>query len=180
MEIADICPSDIKSPPRAKLSSAPMRTRPWAGPGAGAHRHISGIKQGTPDGPLHRRHALSERRVRPRMAGFRPARSGQPSSVSLGSWAVGEAVELGQGANRFKPGDLVHGSMLHQPKNGRRRADLFALARPASRRRGPSPTRPCSPCGHAQVKVGDRVAVFGCGVLGCWPPRSPVCRAPRR
>ncbi len=89
--------------------------------------------------------------------------------VSLGSWAVGEIIELGPGAARFKPGELVHGSMLHQPTNVLAEADLFPLA-PALPAEGALFTDPAlfalAAVHDAQVKVGDRVAVFGCGVLG--------------
>ena len=101
---------------------------------------------------------------------FVPRDPAQPFyPVSLGSWAVGEVIELGPGGARFELGDLVHGSMLHQPTNVMGESDLFGLAPnlPAGGALFTDPALFALAAVHdAQVKVGDRVAVFGCGVLG--------------
>lgn len=144
---------------------------PALGPGQVRVRtRMSGIKQGTEmalyTGATPFREADFDRDWR----AFVPRDAAQPFyPVSLGSWAVGEVVELGPGANRFKPGDFVHGSMLHQPSNVLAEADLFPLA-PSLPAEGALFTDPAlfalAAVHDAQVKVGDRVAVFGCGVLG--------------
>jgi threonine dehydrogenase-like Zn-dependent dehydrogenase len=89
--------------------------------------------------------------------------------ITLGSWLVGEVVEAGSGVTRFKVGDKVHGGMAHRPMNVRPEETLFPLAE------GMKPemalfTDPAifalGAVHDAQIKVGDRVAVFGMGALG--------------
>ncbi len=89
--------------------------------------------------------------------------------INLGSWLVGEVIEVGTEVMRFKVGDLAHGEMAHRPTNVRPESALFPL------RTGMKPehalfTDPAifalTAVHDAQLKVGDHVAIFGMGALG--------------
>jgi threonine dehydrogenase-like Zn-dependent dehydrogenase len=89
--------------------------------------------------------------------------------VSLGSWAVGEVIEVGAAVTRFKVGDLAHGEMPHRPTNVRPESKLFHL-KPGMKPEHALFTDPTifalGAVHDAQIKVGDRVAIFGMGALG--------------
>jgi threonine dehydrogenase-like Zn-dependent dehydrogenase len=89
--------------------------------------------------------------------------------MNLGSWLVGEVIEVGSEVMQFKVGDKVHGEMAHRPTNVRDENRLYLL------RDGMQPevaifTDPTifalGAVHDAQVKVGDNVAIFGMGALG--------------
>ncbi len=131
---------------------------------------ISGIKQGTEMALYTGATPFRTSEFDQEWRAFVPRNSDKPFyPVGLGSWAVGEVSEIGPDVTRFKPGDLAHGSMFHQPTNTMAEADLFALA-PGLPAEGALFTDPAlfalAAVHDAQVKVGDQVAVFGCGVLG--------------
>jgi len=131
---------------------------------------ISGIKQGTEMALYTGATPFMTSEFDREWRAFVPRNPDKPFyPVGLGSWAVGEVSEIGPDVTRFKPGDLVHGSMLHQPTNVLAETDLFPLAQnlPAEGALFTDPALFALAAVHdAQVKLGDRVAVFGCGVLG--------------
>ncbi len=89
--------------------------------------------------------------------------------TNLGSWLVGEVIEVGNAVTRFKTGDKVHGGMAHRPTNVRSEDTLFPLA-PDMEPETALFTDPAlfalGAVHDAQIKVGDRVAIFGMGALG--------------
>ena len=87
----------------------------------------------------------------------------------LGSWLVGEVIEVGEGVTRFKVGDLVHGGLPHRPTNVAPASQLFAL--------GPNMTPETAlftdpaifalnAVHDARLKLGDLAAVYGLGAIG--------------
>jgi 2-desacetyl-2-hydroxyethyl bacteriochlorophyllide A dehydrogenase len=89
--------------------------------------------------------------------------------TNLGSWLVGEVVEVGSRVRRFKVGDLVHGGMPHRPTNVILEEKLYPLKAGMKPETAlfTDPTIFALQAVHdAQIKVGDRVVVFGMGALG--------------
>ncbi len=89
--------------------------------------------------------------------------------TNLGSWLVGAVIEVGSAVTRFKAGDKVHGGMAHRPTNVRPENALFPLASSMKSETALFTDPAIFALGavhDAQVKVGDRVAVFGIGTLG--------------
>lgn len=88
---------------------------------------------------------------------------------NLGSWLVGEVIETGSAVTRFKVGDRVHGGMPHRPTNVRHQDWLYPLA-PGMKPETALFTDPAifalGAIHDAQVKVGDKVAIFGMGAIG--------------
>jgi threonine dehydrogenase-like Zn-dependent dehydrogenase len=87
----------------------------------------------------------------------------------LGSWLVGEVVEVGPGVTRFRVGDLVHGGLVHRPTNVARAEQLYPLAPNMSPETAlfTDPALFALNAVHdAQLKLGDVVAVFGLGAIG--------------
>lgn len=88
---------------------------------------------------------------------------------NLGSWGVGEVTEVGADVTQFKVGDRVHGEMAHRPTNARPASKLFHL-KPGMKPEHALFTDPTifalGAVHDAQIKVGDRVAIFGMGALG--------------
>src|SRR5574341_1316892 len=88
---------------------------------------------------------------------------------TLGSWAAGVVLNTGPEAIGFKPGDLVHGEWKHRqtvlladamlyPISGSADCDTMVFTDPA---------RFALAAVHdAEIKLGDRVAVFGMGAIG--------------
>lgn len=87
----------------------------------------------------------------------------------LGSWLVGEVIEVGEGVSRFRVGDLVHGGLPHRPTNVARAEQLYPLG-PNMAPETALFTDPAifalNAVHDAQVKLGDNVAVFGLGAIG--------------
>ncbi len=130
---------------------------------------ISGIKQGTElalysgGTPFREASFDLEQRV------FMPRAEAAPFyPVALGSWVVGEVIEIGAAVTGFKPGDRVHGSMLHKPTNVKPARELFALGDlQAETALFTDPAFFALAAVHdAGIKLGDSIAVFGCGILG--------------
>ena len=131
---------------------------------------VSGIKQGTEMALYTGATPFAHSEFDLAWRSFLPRDSATPFfPVNLGSWAVGDVVEVGQDTQKFKVGDAVHGSMLHKPTNVKHESELFLL------RQGFAPeaalfTDPAlfalAAVHDAQIKLGDNVAVIGCGVLG--------------
>ncbi len=87
----------------------------------------------------------------------------------LGSWLVGEVIEVGEGVTRFRVGDLVHGGLPHRPTNVARVEQLYALG-PSINPETALFTDPAifalNAIHDSQLKLGDYAAVFGLGAIG--------------
>ncbi len=87
----------------------------------------------------------------------------------LGSWLVGEVLEVGAEVTRVAVGDRVHGGMSHRPTNVVDENKLYRLP-PGLKPEVALFTDPSifalTAVHDGQVKIGDRVAVFGMGALG--------------
>jgi threonine dehydrogenase-like Zn-dependent dehydrogenase len=131
--------------------------------------HVSGIKHGTElalyagDTPFREKAFDGELRL------FVPRENTSFYPCNLGSWLCGDVAEVGAAVTRFKVGDMVHGEMAHRPTNVAREVNLFPLASGMKPEIAvfTDPTIFALGAVHdAQVKVGDRVAIFGLGALG--------------
>jgi len=87
----------------------------------------------------------------------------------LGSWLVGEVIEVGEGVTRLRVGDIVHGGLPHRPTNVARAEHLYLLG-PNMKPETALFTDPAlfalNAVHDAQIKLGDNVAVFGLGAIG--------------
>lgn len=88
---------------------------------------------------------------------------------TMGSWAAGIVTKVGPAVRSLKPGDLVHGEWRHRqtvikPENSVYRippgvdSETMVFSDPARFALGA--------VHDAQIKLGDRVAVFGLGAIG--------------
>jgi threonine dehydrogenase-like Zn-dependent dehydrogenase len=133
---------------------------------------VSGIKHGTEmalyqgNTPfIEKEFDLEYRLFRPRddqdAMGFYP--------TYLGSWLVGEVIEVGAAVMRFKVGDLVHGGMPHRPTHVVAAERLYSLKADMAPETAlfTDPTIFALGAAHdAQIKVGDDIAIFGMGAIG--------------
>lgn len=130
---------------------------------------VSGIKHGTELNIYRGKTPFLTRAFDPVYRMFLPRDGHSLYPANLGSWLVGEVTEVGGAVTRFKIGDKVHGGMAHRPTNVRPEDTLFPLAE----RLKPETALFTDPAifalgavHDAQIKVGDRVAVFGMGAIG--------------
>ncbi len=87
----------------------------------------------------------------------------------LGSWLVGQVIEVGEAVTRLHVGDLVHGGLPHRPTNVARAVQLYPLAPNMSPETAlfTDPALFALNAVHdAQLKLGDVVAVYGLGAIG--------------
>jgi threonine dehydrogenase-like Zn-dependent dehydrogenase len=86
----------------------------------------------------------------------------------LGSWLVGEVVEVGPGVTRFAVGELVHGGLPHRPTNVARAENLYPLGSmlPETALFTDPALFALNAVHDASLKVGDVAAVFGLGAIG--------------
>lgn len=133
---------------------------------------VSGIKHGTElalyrgTAPFFASRFDAEYRL------FLPAESGAMYPCNLGSWLVGEVSEVGEvgeGVTSFRVGDFVHGKMPHRPSHMCLEDEVYPLA-PGMNPETAIFTDPAifalQAVHDAQIKVGDRVAIFGMGAIG--------------
>lgn len=130
---------------------------------------VSGIKHGTEMALYRGKTPFKTKRFDSEYRMFMPEEDHSLYPTNLGSWLSGEVIEVGRDVTRFKVGDRVHGGMPHRPTNVRSEDRLYRLAE------GMAPetvlfTDPSifalGAVHDAQIKVGDRVAIFGMGALG--------------
>jgi threonine dehydrogenase-like Zn-dependent dehydrogenase len=85
-----------------------------------------------------------------------------------GSWGAGKIVEVGEGANRFRVGDRVHGPFGHRPTHviaEERLKPLGDLSLEAALLFDPA-LFALAIVHDSEAKIGDRVAIFGMGAIG--------------
>ncbi len=130
---------------------------------------VSGIKHGTEMSLYGGDTPFKDQFFDPELRMFLPGEGKGLYPCRLGSWLVGDVIEVGSAVTQFAVGDRVHGEMPHRPTNAIAESKLFPL------KPGMAPelavfTDPTifalSAVHDAQVKVGDDVAVFGMGALG--------------
>lgn len=128
---------------------------------------ISGIKSGT-EMAIYRGTAptLTHRFDRELRLFLPRKKPGYPAR--LGSWSVGEVVEVGAGVSRFRVGDRVHGGMNHRPTNVARDTKLYPLGdlEPETALLTDPLLFALQSVHDAEVKVGDAIAIFGMGLIG--------------
>jgi threonine dehydrogenase-like Zn-dependent dehydrogenase len=130
----------------------------------------SGIKIGTEMSLYTGQTPFLNQRFDPALRLFQPIQEhGGLYPCNLGSWLVGRVIEIGTAVTTFRVGDLVHGGMAHRPTNICDESALYLL----HPRMNPETALFTDPAifalqavHDAQIKVGDRVAVFGLGALG--------------
>lgn len=130
---------------------------------------VSGIKHGTElalyrgTAPFFASRFDAESRL------FLPAESGAMYPCNLGSWLVGEVSEVGGEVTRFQVSDFVYGKMPHRPSHVRLEDEVYPLGLAMNPETAvfTDPAIFALQAVHdAQIKVGDRVAIFGMGALG--------------
>jgi threonine dehydrogenase-like Zn-dependent dehydrogenase len=130
---------------------------------------VSGIKLGTEMALYSGETPFRDQQFDADLRLFRPAPDKGLYPCSLGSWLVGEVVETGSAARRFKVGDRVHGGLAHRPTHTCKEANLYPLAaelKPETALFTDPAIFALQAVHDAQIKVGDEVAVFGMGALG--------------
>jgi threonine dehydrogenase-like Zn-dependent dehydrogenase len=87
----------------------------------------------------------------------------------LGSWAAGVVVATGPWVTTLRPGDLVHGEWKHRQTAILSETRLYRVASPeqAEIMLFTDPAKFALAAVHdAEIKLGDRVAIFGMGAIG--------------
>lgn len=131
---------------------------------------LTGIKSGT-EMALYRgttpflthRFDLETRLFGPRSPDSAPFYPWRP-----GSWGVGKIIEVGEGVERFQKGERVHGPFSHKPTHVMHESRLFPLGdlTPEAALLSDPALFALAIVHDAEVKVGDRVAIFGMGAIG--------------
>jgi threonine dehydrogenase-like Zn-dependent dehydrogenase len=88
---------------------------------------------------------------------------------AMGSWAAGIVRKVGPDVRRFQPGDRVHGEWKHRETAIKPEGMIYAIPAQADGETMvfTDPARFALAAVHdAQIKLGDRVAVFGMGAIG--------------
>jgi threonine dehydrogenase-like Zn-dependent dehydrogenase len=134
---------------------------------------VSGIKHGTEINHYRGTNPFADEFFDPVLRLFRKPREGETIKPffpqPIGSWAVGVVRALGAEVRAFKVGDMVHGQWLHRQTVIKTMDMLYPV--PASVDAETivftDPTRFALAAIHdAQIKLGDRVAIFGLGAIG--------------
>ena len=88
---------------------------------------------------------------------------------TLGSWAAGVVLSVGPDARIFKPGDLVHGEWKHRQTFIKPEGAFYPIPAQVDGETMvfTDPARFALAAIHdAEIKLGDRVAIFGLGAIG--------------
>src|SRR4030095_4103887 len=88
---------------------------------------------------------------------------------TLGSWAAGVVLKVGPEVRTFQPGDLVHGEWKHRQTALKTEASLYRIPKKVDEETMvfTDPARFALAAIHdAEIKLGDRVAIFGLGAIG--------------
>jgi 2-desacetyl-2-hydroxyethyl bacteriochlorophyllide A dehydrogenase len=130
---------------------------------------VSGIKTGTEMALYKGKTPFLNGRFDPEYRLFFPAEGNALYPCNLGSWMVGEVMERGSAVTELRLGDHVHGNMAHRPTNVKPENELYVVPEGMSLETEVfvDPVIFALQAVHdAQIKVGDRVAVFGMGAIG--------------
>jgi threonine dehydrogenase-like Zn-dependent dehydrogenase len=87
----------------------------------------------------------------------------------LGSWATGVVLKVGPEVRTFQPGDLVHGEWKHRQTALKTETALYRIPKKVDEETMvfTDPARFALAAIHdAEIKLGDRVAIFGLGAIG--------------
>jgi len=134
---------------------------------------VSGIKHGTELNIYRGTLPFAEELFDADLRLFRPPRADEQIAPffphTMGSWAAGVVRKVGPDVRRFRPGDLVHGEWKHRETVIKPEKTLYAIPAQADGETMvfTDPARFALAAVHdAQIKLGDRVAVFGLGAIG--------------
>lgn len=129
---------------------------------------LSGIKHGTELNLYEGKTPFLHKRFDPELRLFVADDNPSFYPTFLGSWAVGDVIEVGADVHNFAVGDRVFGPMPHRPENVTKTARLYPLGEldPAAAVFTDPGIFALTAVQDAQIKVGDHVAVFGMGALG--------------
>ena len=134
---------------------------------------VSGIKHGTEINTYRGVVPFADRVWDPRLRLFRPLREGERAEPffphTMGSWAAGVVVAVGPDVRRYKPGDHVHGEWKHRQTVIRTEDTLYPVPGGVDDETMvfSDPARFALAGIHdAEIKLGDRVAIFGLGAIG--------------
>jgi threonine dehydrogenase-like Zn-dependent dehydrogenase len=134
---------------------------------------VSGIKHGTEINMYRGTLPFANELWDPALRLFRPPE--QAESVApfyphtLGSWAAGVVLKVGPEVHHLKPGDLVHGEWKHRQTALKKEEALYRIPEKVDEETMvfTDPARFALAAIHdAEIKLGDRVAVFGLGAIG--------------
>lgn len=134
---------------------------------------VSGIKHGTELNMYRGTLPFAEETWDPTLRLFRPLQNGEQIAPfyphTLGSWASGMVTQIGPEVKRFKPGDMVHGEWKHRQTALLPEKSLYPVSEPVDCETMvfTDPARFALATVHdAEIKLGDRVAIFGMGAIG--------------
>ena len=130
---------------------------------------VSGIKHGTEMALYRGETPFLSQAFDPEYRLFMPVEGHSFYPHRLGSWLAGEVIEVGPGVQRFKVGDRVHGGLHHRPTHVCDESKLYPLPegmKPETALFTDPAIFALTAVHDAQIKVGDRVAIFGMGALG--------------
>ncbi len=134
---------------------------------------VSGIKHGTELNIYRGTLPFAAEIFDPDLRLFRPPHEEEKIAPffphTMGSWAAGIVRQVGPGVRRFRPGDRVHGEWKHRETAIKLETTLYATPSQADDETMlfTDPARFALAAVHdAQIKLGDRVAVFGMGAIG--------------
>jgi threonine dehydrogenase-like Zn-dependent dehydrogenase len=134
---------------------------------------VSGIKHGTELNMYRGTLPFASELWDPALRLFRPPGEGESVAPfyphTLGSWAAGVVLKVGPEVRTFQPGDLVHGEWKHRQTALKTEAALYRIPEEVDEETMlfTDPARFALAAIHdAEIKLGDRVAVFGLGAIG--------------
>jgi len=134
---------------------------------------VSGIKHGTELNMYRGTLPFASELWDPDLRIFRAPEAGEQIVPfyphTLGSWAAGIVLKIGPEVVGFKPGNLVHGEWKHRQTALIADNALYPVSAPADcdTMVFTDPARFALAAVHdAEIKLGDRVAIFGMGAIG--------------
>lgn len=134
---------------------------------------VSGIKHGTELNIYRGNLPFADEIFDPTLRLFRPLHDGEQIRPfyphPLGSWAAGVVTQIGPEVQRFKPGDVVHGEWVHRQTALLPEKSLYPVSElvDCETMVFTDPARFALAAVHdAEIKLGDRVAIFGMGAIG--------------
>ena len=134
---------------------------------------VSGIKHGTEINMYRGTLPFASELWDPALRLFRPPEEGESVVPfyphTLGSWAAGVVITVGPEVRNLKPGDLVHGEWKHRQTVLKAEEQLYKIPEKVDGETMvfTDPARFALAAIHdAEIKLGDRVAIFGLGAIG--------------